>query len=106
MVASSGPPPAGVIIPPPELRTIVDKTASFVARVGQSFEEKIKEAEKANPKFCFLDTNDHYHAYYQWKIQDVRTSDASGGPGKTFFLSYTQSSNQILFDHCLVEENC
>ena len=36
---------SGVIIPPPELRAIVDKTASFVARVGAQFESKIREQE-------------------------------------------------------------
>src|SRR5689334_16067284 len=32
---------AGLIIPPPEIKVIVDRTADFVRRVGQSFEAEI-----------------------------------------------------------------
>lgn len=38
-------PVIGIIYPPPEVRNIVDKTASFVARVGSAFESKIREKE-------------------------------------------------------------
>lgn len=48
--ASSAPPPpekktssVGIIYPPPEVRNIVDKTASFVARNGPEFEQRIKQ---------------------------------------------------------------
>jgi len=44
----------GIIFPPPEVRNIVDKTASFVARNGATFENRIKENEVNNPKFNFL----------------------------------------------------
>ena len=33
----------GIIYPPPEVRNIVDKTASFVARNGPEFEQRIKQ---------------------------------------------------------------
>ena len=36
-------PVVGLIVPPPEIRSIVDKTASFVARNGEQFEQKIKQ---------------------------------------------------------------
>ena len=36
-------PVVGLILPPPEIRSIVDKTASFVARNGEQFEQKIKQ---------------------------------------------------------------
>uniref|UniRef100_A0A0K0DB32 Splicing factor 3A subunit 1 n=1 Tax=Angiostrongylus cantonensis TaxID=6313 RepID=A0A0K0DB32_ANGCA len=35
----------GLIYPPPDIRTIVDKTAAFVARNGVDFENKIREKE-------------------------------------------------------------
>ena len=35
----------GIIYPPPEVRNIVDKTASFVARNGPEFEQRIKQNE-------------------------------------------------------------
>ncbi len=55
---------------------IVDKTAIFVARNGVQFEERIRENEKHNAKFSFLNPNDPYHAYYQYKI--VETKEGKG----------------------------
>jgi len=61
-----------IIYPPPEVRNIVDKTASFVARNGVEFEQRIKQNEINNPKFNFLNTGDPYHAYYQYKVDAIR----------------------------------
>ncbi|KAH7699804.1 splicing factor 3a, partial [Aphelenchoides avenae] len=63
----------GIIIPPPDIRTIVDKTASFVARNGIDFENKIKEKEATNPRFNFLAPTDPYHAYYKGKVKEFET---------------------------------
>jgi len=60
----------GIIYPPPEVRTIVDKTAAFVARNGPEFQEKIRQNEINNPKFNFLNDNDPYHAYYKHKVKE------------------------------------
>uniref|UniRef100_A0A8R1ENC5 SURP motif domain-containing protein n=1 Tax=Caenorhabditis japonica TaxID=281687 RepID=A0A8R1ENC5_CAEJA len=60
----------GLIYPPPEIRTIVDKTAGFVARNGVDFENKIREKESQNPRFNFLSLTDPYHAYYKKKVYD------------------------------------
>ncbi|KAJ8955651.1 hypothetical protein NQ314_006860 [Rhamnusium bicolor] len=65
-------PVVGIIYPPPEVRNIVDKTASFVARNGPEFEALIRQNELGNPKFNFLNTGDPYHAYYQHKVKDFR----------------------------------
>lgn len=62
----------GLIYPPPDIRTIVDKTASFVARNGTSFEAKIKGDERANVKFGFLNEGDVFNAYYKARIEFVR----------------------------------
>ncbi|XP_050389734.1 splicing factor 3A subunit 1 [Patella vulgata] len=70
------PPPSkpviGIIYPPPEVRNIVDKTASFVARNGPEFENRIRQNEVNNPKFNFLSENDAYHAYYQHKVKEFK----------------------------------
>ncbi|VDN01355.1 unnamed protein product [Thelazia callipaeda] len=58
----------GIIYPPPDIRTIVDKTAAFVARNGVDFENKIREKEASNPRFGFLSVTDPYNAYYQHKV--------------------------------------
>lgn len=46
-------PTVGLILPPPEIRSMVEKTASFVARNGENFEQKIKQNEANNHKVRF-----------------------------------------------------
>ncbi|CAL8294910.1 splicing factor 3A subunit 1 [Gadus morhua] len=65
-------PIVGIIYPPPEVRNIVDKTASFVARNGPEFEARIRQNEINNPKFNFLNPNDPYHAYYRHKVTEFK----------------------------------
>lgn len=48
------------IIPPPEIRNIIDKTAAAVAKNGPAFEVRIRESEKTNSKFSFLNPLDPY----------------------------------------------
>ena len=69
----------GIIYPPPEVRNIVDKTASFVARNGPEFEQRIKQNEVNNPKFNFLSPGDPYHAYYQHRVVAIRDGMDEGG---------------------------
>lgn len=59
-----------MILPPPALRNIVDKTASFVAKNGLDFADKIRKEKEKDPKFNFLAPTDPYHAYYRSKVQD------------------------------------
>ncbi|KDN51781.1 hypothetical protein RSAG8_00329, partial [Rhizoctonia solani AG-8 WAC10335] len=63
----------GMIYPPPDIRTIIDRTATFVARSSNQvqFEEKIRESQRNEPKFSFLNSADPYHAYYRHRIQKV-----------------------------------
>uniref|UniRef100_A0A1L8DHC8 Splicing factor 3A subunit 1 n=1 Tax=Nyssomyia neivai TaxID=330878 RepID=A0A1L8DHC8_9DIPT len=70
-------PVIGIIYPPPEVRNIVDKTASFVARNGPEFEARIRQNEIGNPKFNFLNPGDPYHAYYQHKVVEFRDGKAT-----------------------------
>jgi splicing factor 3A subunit 1 len=60
----------GLIIPPPDIRAIIDKTAIFVAKNGSSFEQKIlNSAEGKTAKFNFMRPFDPNHAYYEYKIK-------------------------------------
>jgi hypothetical protein len=43
--------PAGVIVPPLEIRDIIEKTAQYVSRTNKDFEDRIRENEWSNPKF-------------------------------------------------------
>jgi splicing factor 3A subunit 1 len=62
----------GVIIPPPDIRVVVDKTAQCVARNGKSFEQRILNSnEGKTAKFNFMRPFDPYHAYYEMKIRLV-----------------------------------
>ncbi|KAG8776305.1 hypothetical protein FRC12_000998 [Ceratobasidium sp. 428] len=67
----------GMIYPPPDIRTIIDRTAAFVARSANppQFEDKIRESQRNEPKFSFLNSADPYHAYYRHRIQKVEDGE-------------------------------
>jgi len=91
----------GVIIPPPDIRAVVDKTAQFVAKNGKLFEEKImNSAEGQTSKFNFMKIYDPYHAYYEMKIREyeegtVTTTATVAATGYTF-TQYNHSFNTLL----------
>lgn len=72
--------PIGIIHPPPDIRNIVDRTVSFVAKHGPEFVKKIIDENAANPKFNFLNNSDPYHAYYQHRLSEF--CDQSQAPGQ------------------------
>lgn len=55
-----------VPVPPEELRTIVDKTAAYVAKNGKDFEDILRT--KRDPRFAFLDETSPFHRYYIYKV--------------------------------------
>ncbi|KAF5324685.1 hypothetical protein D9611_004360 [Ephemerocybe angulata] len=67
----------GLILPPPEIKTVIDRTATFVARSADppSFENKIREGQRNDPKFAFLNPVDPYHAYYRHKLDKVAAGE-------------------------------
>ncbi|XP_012286229.1 splicing factor 3A subunit 1 [Orussus abietinus] len=100
-VAPSSQPIVGIIYPPPEVRNIVDKTASFVARNGPEFESRIRQNELGNPKFNFLNFGDPYHAYYQHKVKEFKEGKGQeptlgAGLGKGVTLAAQQKQQEIL----------
>ncbi|CAG8958865.1 hypothetical protein HYFRA_00011818 [Hymenoscyphus fraxineus] len=78
--------PQGVVLPPKEIKAILEKTAGYVARNGIVFEDRIREKEKHNPKFSFLSPNDSYNAYYLWRLSEIKegrgTAVAAGRAGE------------------------
>ncbi len=62
----------GVIIPPPETRNLIDKTAEYVAESGPDFENLLLSSEARNPKFDFLKNNHPYRSYYIQKVDEFR----------------------------------
>ncbi|XP_078445649.1 putative splicing factor 3A subunit 1 [Wolffia australiana] len=63
----------GIIHPPPDIRTIIDKTANFVSKNGPEFERRILAHNAGNAKFNFLIPTDPYHAYYQHRLSELRS---------------------------------
>ena len=51
--------------PPDDIRGIIDKVASVVARNGATFEDNIRAKQQANAKFSFLFPNGEHTGYYR-----------------------------------------
>ncbi|EIN03609.1 hypothetical protein PUNSTDRAFT_77803 [Punctularia strigosozonata HHB-11173 SS5] len=80
----------GLILPPPEIKSVIDRTAQFVARSANppQFEDKIRENQRNDPKFSFLNPADPYHAYYRHRLEralngepDEEAVGAGAAPG-------------------------
>lgn len=61
--------PEGILLPPPELRVIIDKTASYVLKNGKEFEDILRA--KNDQRFTFLQYKDQYHNYYIFKVRII-----------------------------------
>lgn len=71
---------------------MIDKTATAVSKTSkpQALEDKIKESQKTDPRFAFLNDEDPYHQYYRYMVEIKREeaediakgiTPASGTPG-------------------------
>ncbi|OMJ09356.1 Pre-mRNA-splicing factor [Smittium culicis] len=69
--------PPSLIYPPPDIKGIIDKTAEYVAQSGPILEQRVRETEKNNSKFSFLNQNDPYHLYYQNQLTNFKTGQIS-----------------------------
>jgi splicing factor 3A subunit 1 len=88
----------GVILPPPEIKckarfliiilvhksdylllpiAVIDRTASYVGKTADPalFEDKIREGQRSDPKFSFLNPMDPYHMYYRDKLDRIMQGD-------------------------------
>uniref|UniRef100_A0A060T0P9 ARAD1C10010p n=1 Tax=Blastobotrys adeninivorans TaxID=409370 RepID=A0A060T0P9_BLAAD len=74
--------PEGVIIPPPDVREVIETTVGYVVRNGPSFADRILQRDPKNAKFIFLNPSDPYNAFYEWRLSELRAgrgnSDSSG----------------------------
>ncbi|EYU38457.1 hypothetical protein ABFS82_14G073900 [Erythranthe guttata] len=62
------------ILPPPDIRMIVDKTARYVVKNGPEFEQRIISSCQGTQNFSFLHSDDPYHAYYKHRISEARAA--------------------------------
>lgn len=65
--------PVGILVPPPELRVIIDKTALYVLKNGKDFEDILRE--KNDERFTFLRYKDPYYKYYTYKVTGIVCPD-------------------------------
>merc|ERR1719353_1444996 len=62
----------GLILPPPDIRGVIDKTAQFVGKCGPEFEQRVLR-EQNHTKFAFLLPNNPYRPYYEAKVKEFKT---------------------------------
>ncbi|KAK9365908.1 Pre-mRNA splicing factor PRP21 like protein-domain-containing protein [Lipomyces kononenkoae] len=74
--------PVGIIIPPPDIREIIEKTAGYVYRNGPTFENRIRDSEKNNTRFTFLNPADPYYPFYEWRLDEHRENRAGYDNGQ------------------------
>lgn len=58
--------PPDVMVPPSEIRVIIDKTANYVLKNGKDFEDILRA--KNEQRFSFLQYKDPFHKYYTYKV--------------------------------------
>lgn len=62
----------GMIVPPPDMRAIIDKTAQFIAKQGPAMEKKIFSSDPTKIKFAFILPDNPFHAYYKMAVQSFK----------------------------------
>ncbi|XP_018586758.1 SURP and G-patch domain-containing protein 1 [Scleropages formosus] len=80
-----------VKVPPPEdpeVRTVLDKMAAFVAEGGPELERKAMEDYKDNPLFSFLyDKNSRDYLYYRRRVAEIRKENPKAETNSRFNVS-------------------
>ena len=61
-----------IIYPPPDIKNVIDKTAEFVAKVGDDFEKKVSNQQGGQAKFAFLNSSNPYRKYYDLRVRELR----------------------------------
>lgn len=83
-----------IIYPPPDIKSVIDKTAEFVAKVGEDFERKVSQQQAGQPKFAFLNTNNPYRKYYEMRIQELREGRDASTPSLPKALQDLKSADE------------
>jgi RNA recognition motif-containing protein len=68
--------PVPEVGPPPnkDVAFVIEQLATFVHRLGSAFEEKVKDVQKANPRFEFL-FGGPGHDYFEWRKYDLKEKE-------------------------------
>ena len=74
--------PPGTVLPPRNVREIVERTAGYVVRNGANFEDKVRQMQGDTGKMSFLNPEDEYRTYYEWRLSEISagrgTSQSAG----------------------------
>ncbi|KAK9461640.1 Pre-mRNA splicing factor PRP21 like protein-domain-containing protein [Lipomyces oligophaga] len=97
--------PEGIIIPPPDIRAIIEKTAGYVSRNGQAFESRIREKEKENNRFSFLNTSDPYYPFYEWRLDEFREGRAGNESAQSATATKTNGSSASISSISTVDKS-
>ncbi|KAF2149912.1 hypothetical protein K461DRAFT_281149 [Myriangium duriaei CBS 260.36] len=76
----AGKPPPDVTMPPPAIRSVIEKSAGFVLRRGPEYEDRMKEMGAKETKMQFVFPDNVYHAYYLWRKKEI--SEGRGDPNE------------------------
>lgn len=70
-------PDATIILPPPAIKTIVDKTAAFIAPKPNAaqLEERFRQREQTDSRFAFLNPTNPYYAYYADRLAAFKAGE-------------------------------
>jgi splicing factor 3A subunit 1 len=71
---------ADVIYPPADIKSVIDKTAEFVAKVGEDFERKVASQQAGQPKFAFLNPGNPYRKYYELRVKELKEGKEASAP--------------------------
>lgn len=66
--------------PPPNVRSIIDKLAEYVARNGEEFEQRV--SQKGDPRFAFLSATHEHYAYYRTRVTAERDKRERADAGR------------------------
>lgn len=79
----SAPPETTIILPPPAIKTIVDKTAAFIAPKPNAaqLEERFRQREQTDSRFAFLNPTNPYYAYYADRLAAFKAGEQPESKG-------------------------
>ena len=78
--------PAGTVLPPRPVREKIERVAVYVARNGKAFEDSVRSKNAGTNTTHFLEPDDEYNPYYQWRVTECKAGrplDASASTTKT-----------------------
>lgn len=84
-----------VVQPSAEIKPIIEKTATFVAKHGDAMEQKILSQDKSSSKLSFLHPQDPLNPYYRQLVLQLRESAAQKSSSETASSTAEQGKSAV-----------